>query len=96
MPVNLKSPFYPANQWGLHDMHGSVMEWCYDLYGPYPVKKDTIIDPIGFIRGTKRIVRGGSFLRTAYECRSAQRASYEPSYRGSEIGFRYVIGLPLR
>ena len=63
MPVNLKSPFYPANQWGLHDMHGSVMEWCYDLYGPYPVKKDTLVDPIGFIRGTKRIVRGGSFFK---------------------------------
>ena len=52
--------------------------------------------PNGPINGTQRIVRGGSFVRTAHESRSAKRLSYEASYRGSEIGFRYVLGLPLR
>jgi len=93
--IRPNSPLYPCNQWGIHDMHGNVMEWCYDYYGNYS-DNGTVTDPIGPIRGTKKVVRGGSFYRTAQECRSASRASYEPSYRGSEIGLRYVIGPPLR
>ena len=93
--IRPNSPLYPSNQWGIHDMHGNVMEWCFDYYGNYS-DTDLLVDPIGQIRGSKKVVRGGSFYRTAQECRSASRACYEPSYRGSEIGFRYVIGSPLR
>ena len=95
-PIREESPSYPSNKWGLFDMHGNVLEWCYDFYGTYPEGNHTRVDPIGPIRGSHRIVRGGSFIRTAHESRSAKRSSYEPSYRGSEIGFRYVLGLPLR
>jgi formylglycine-generating enzyme required for sulfatase activity len=96
LPIFHPAPAYPANGWGLHDMHGSVLEWCYDFYAPYPENNPTKVNPIGPIRGSYRIVRGGSFVRTAHESRSAARLSYEASYRGSEIGFRYVLGLPLR
>ena len=41
-------------------MHGNVMEWCYDFYDEYP-KIAISVDPIGPIRGNKRVLRGGSF-----------------------------------
>ena len=94
-PVNPKTPKFDGNPWGIHDMHGSVMEWCYDFFAEYP-RKELSIDPIGPIRGAKRVLRGGSYLRTAQESRSASRLSMEPSWRGSEIGFRLVLGYALR
>ena len=56
----------------------------------------TTTNPIGPIRGKTRVLRGGSFYRTAYECRSSSRDKLDPSWRGSEIGFRVVLGFPLR
>lgn len=96
-PISRTNPRLDGNAWGLHDMHGNVMEWCYDFYGEYPDQEATVsIDPIGPIRGVKRVLRGGSFLRPAHSARSASRESLEPSWRGSEIGFRLVLGYPLR
>ena len=92
--INIENPPYEPNAWGIHDMHGNVMEWCHDFYAPYS-QKSLMLNPLGPFNGSRRVLRGGSFYRTAMQCRSASRASYEPSYRGSEIGFRMVIGYPL-
>ena len=92
--VGVSKTKYPANAWGIHDMHGNVYEWCYDYYEAYPVDSLTI-DPMGPVRGKERVLRGGSFLSTAHGSRSAARHSVEPSWRGSEIGFRLVLGYPL-
>ena len=42
---------FPANAWGLHDMHGNVWQWCQDWYGDYPQKD--VVDPQGPEKGDR-------------------------------------------
>jgi len=53
--VGAKSP----NNWGFHDMHGNVYEWCQDWAGDYP--REATADWQGPAVGTDRILRGGSW-----------------------------------
>jgi sulfatase modifying factor 1 len=76
-----------ANAWGLYDTLGNVWEWCYDLCGPYPRQAT---DPIGADTGTDRVLRGGSWVNSAYFVRAACRYRTAPTRRSSDIGFRVV------
>ena len=80
---------YPANAWGLHDMHGNVLEWCSDWYGEYSIPAPK--NPTGPSSGSSRVYRGGSWLNFALTCRSATRFNYVPSDRFIIIGFRLVV-----
>ena len=62
---------FPANAFGLHDMHGNVWQWCQDWYGDYPQKD--VVDPTGPEKGTSRVLRGGSWNSFHQVCRSACR-----------------------
>jgi formylglycine-generating enzyme required for sulfatase activity len=86
---------FPANPWGLHDMHGNVREWCADhWHGNYEgaaddgrawiVEKDKEIDNIMKFR----LLRGGSWSAHPESCRSAFRNLNPPDYRDDDIGFR--------
>jgi uncharacterized protein (TIGR02996 family) len=79
---------YPANVFGLHDMHGNVFEWCADWYGASYYAGSPQQDPTGPVEGSDRVIRGGSWLNDGWLCRSAVRGFHSPSNRDWYIGFR--------
>ncbi len=80
--VGTKKP----NAWGVHDMHGNVMEWCLDhyqkdIYATYSREKPTL-NPV--LLPTERrwshVTRGGSWADEPAQCRSAARRPSDPSW----------------
>ena len=81
---------FKANPWGMYDMHGNLLEWCYDWYeGEYPETVQQ--DPVGPPTGSDRVARGGSWFHVPAKCRPAARLHANPDTRDSMIGFRVAI-----
>ncbi|MFO0810443.1 MAG: bifunctional serine/threonine-protein kinase/formylglycine-generating enzyme family protein [Gemmataceae bacterium] len=84
---------YPANDWGLHDMHGNVWEWCRDAYDAKFYRNTSLHDDIFNSKGDTRVVRGGSYNDGGSGCRAADRFSIMPSGHWYFFGFRVLCRL---
>ncbi len=67
---------FPANGFGLYDIHGNAAEWCQ-------------ADDLGLGLG-EVFTRGGSYADNAADCRSSRRFGFPPDTRSAAIGFRCV------
>jgi formylglycine-generating enzyme required for sulfatase activity/uncharacterized caspase-like protein len=82
---------FPANAFGLYDLHGNVWEWCldhwHDSYNGAPT------DGSAWTTGgdsSRRVLRGGSWDNYPWGCRSANRNGLARDGRNGDIGFRVV------
>ena len=84
---------FPANRFGLYDMHGNVWEYCLDKWSANYA--DVPVDGTANLSGaadSQRILRGGSWSHNPAICRSAYRDSIAPDFSGwqGRIGLRVV------
>jgi formylglycine-generating enzyme required for sulfatase activity len=77
---------FPANPWGLFDMHGNLLQWCQDWAGSYP--QQDVSDPKGPENGTERILRGGPYNFYGGSLRSASRYPMRPDIGNASAGVR--------
>ena len=79
---------FPANPFGLHEMHGNVWEWCEDsfhnTYDGAPADGSAWVGK----ESSYRVYRGGSWDNDPADRRSANRSRDTPTYRNSDVGFR--------
>lgn len=94
---------FPANAFGLHDLHGNVSEWTQDCWSTYwgaprdgspwecpPSGSDWLPEAVSWHKmiSEERVLRGGSWIQHPDELRSASREPRLPHHRASTIGFR--------
>ena len=80
---------FGANGYGLHDVHGNVLEWVEDCW--HPNYHGAPADGSAWVTGgdcSDRVVRGGSWYDAPRNLRSAGRTGSRAGARGVGYGFR--------
>jgi formylglycine-generating enzyme required for sulfatase activity len=84
---------YPANAFGLHDMHGNAWEWTADCWAPS--HQGAAAD--GRARGGEcrlRVLKGGAWNSGGHRLRAAHRIGKLPAVREYDNGFRVLREMP--
>ena len=83
---------FPANAFGLYDMHGNVWEWCEDDWHENYINAPTDGSAWNSRSGdSAKLLRGGSWFNYARNCRSAYRRRYSRDARSYIYGFRVAF-----
>jgi len=84
---------FPANAWGLSDLHGNVWEWCADWYQADYYQHSPAQDPLGPEPGPRAspVRRGGSWANYPTWCRSAGRVTCDAGHRHDNVGCRVCL-----
>jgi formylglycine-generating enzyme required for sulfatase activity len=105
LPVDYHTPRpvgqKPPNAWGLYDMHGNVMEICWDMFAVYPYRSPRIdprpnATPGTLTNGTSNavqneiVIRGGEYSQPDKSIRSSARAGHSAVDISPSNGFRVV------
>ena len=81
---------YAPNAFGLYDVHGNVWEWVDSCGKPYPRGRSGRLPLFGASCRGRKELRGGSYRRPAWSCRSSNREILDSKTKSPDVGFRLV------
>ncbi len=83
---------YPANVFGLHDLHGNVCEWTADhWHRTYDGAPTSSVAWTTDGDSSRRVIRGGAWDHLPRLLRTTHRDALPPDTRADNLGFRVAL-----